>query len=67
MKVAVPDPQHSPMLGQCASSQTVWRPLARTSRLTLVYSPMPGARTFSHRGLRPSGPQLPGERSSSSG
>ena len=31
MNVAVPWCQHSPMLGQCASSQTVWRPCSRIS------------------------------------
>ena len=33
MKVAVPASQHSPMLGQPASSQTVWRERLRISLL----------------------------------
>ena len=35
MKVRVPAPQHSPMLGHLASSQTVWRPSSRTSPRSL--------------------------------
>ncbi len=36
--VAVPPPQHSAMLGQRASSQTVARPVLRTMALTRSYS-----------------------------
>src|SRR5919199_1125788 len=50
-KVAVPRPQHSPMFGQRASSQTVWRPppwmIVCSSRKRVLPD---GARTFIHSG-----------------
>ena len=49
--VAVPPPQHSPTLGQLASSQTVCRFSSRRVRLTCSYRPPPGMRTFSQSGL----------------
>ena len=51
MKVAVPLLQHSPILGQCASSQTVCSPSSLAWCLIQVYRSPPGARTFSHGGL----------------
>ena len=51
MKVAVPLLQHSPILGQCASSHTVCSPSSLAWCLIQVYRSPPGARTFSHGGL----------------
>ena len=50
--VAVPRAQQWPRLGQCASSQTVWRFWRRSSALVSAYSPEPGSRTLSHSGSR---------------
>src|SRR5690606_29118783 len=52
MKVAALWSQHSPMLGQRASSQTVCSPSSRISFLIRRYSAPPGALTLSHDGLR---------------
>jgi hypothetical protein len=52
MKVACLCFQHSPMLGQAASSHTVARPYWRISRLVSAYSGELGARTRIHSGLR---------------
>ena len=49
--MAVPRSQHSPMFGQLASSQTVWRSSCRISRLSRMYSGLPGGRTISQRGF----------------
>src|SRR5207248_3676907 len=51
MTVAVPDPQHSPTLGQLASSQTVLSDSSRKVRRTCSYRPPPGMRTLSHSGF----------------
>ena len=51
MNVAVPWCQHSPMLGQCASSQTVCSLSSRIRPLGAGSLASPGARTFSHSGL----------------
>ena len=51
MNVAVPWCQHSPMFGQRASSQTVFRPSPRISALSSRYFGEPGARTFSQDGF----------------
>ena len=51
MKVAVPPPQHSPMLGQRASSHTVWSLSVRARALMRLYRSPPGIFTFSHEGL----------------
>src|SRR6266545_2691898 len=51
MIVAVPPPQHSPTLGQCASSQTVWRSRPRRSVFRCAKFSPPGGRTFSHSGF----------------
>src|SRR5439155_16961213 len=60
MNVAVASSQHSPMLGQCASSQTEWRFHSRSRLLRRMWLGPPGARTLSHAGLRPSGMRLEG-------
>ena len=52
MKVACFCFQHSPMLGQAASSQTVVSPYSRISRLVSAYSGELGARTLIQSGLR---------------
>ena len=52
MKVAVPRSQHSPTLGQFASSQTVCRRSPWICALSSRYFGPPGAGTFSHGGLR---------------
>ena len=44
--------QHSPMLGQAASSQTVFSPFSCTIALVALYWPDPGALTRSQSGLR---------------
>ena len=50
-KVAVPRPQHSPMFGQRASSQTVCRPPERMMSLSSAKRVFDeGARTFIHSG-----------------
>jgi hypothetical protein len=51
MKVAVPEPQHSPMLGQRADWQTVWSLYLLTTSLTLSYVGPMGSLTFSQGGL----------------
>mmetsp|Transcript_20009 Transcript_20009/g.53282 ORF Transcript_20009/g.53282 Transcript_20009/m.53282 type:complete len:270 (+) Transcript_20009:2297-3106(+) len=55
MRVAVPPPQHSPMLGHRASSQTVERPRRRASARSREYSGesswSPAGRTLSHLGF----------------
>ncbi len=51
-KVAVRWLQHSPMLGQWASSHTVCNSLARISRLSQWYVSPVGARTRSQAGRR---------------
>ncbi len=51
-KVAVPEPQHSPMLGHMASSQTVCRDLLRISPWSHSYVSPVGARTRIHSGRR---------------
>ena len=51
-KVAVPQPQHSPMLGQRASSQTVCSPCSRRVRLISPKASPPPGRTFNQGGLR---------------
>lgn len=56
MMVAVPPPQHSPMLGHRASSQTVASPAVRTVLRSRWYSDAaagsPAGRTRSQSGLR---------------
>ncbi len=52
MKVACFCFQHSPMLGQAASSHTVVSLSSRISRLVSAYSGEFGARTLIHSGLR---------------
>src|SRR5450759_52621 len=52
-KVAVPRPQHSPRLGQRASSQTVCRVCERIRRLTFQYSSFWFILTRSQSGRRP--------------
>src|SRR5258706_12027038 len=52
MKVAVPCPKHSPMLGHDASSQTVCRLASRRIRLISAKRSPPPARTRIHSGLR---------------
>src|SRR4029077_14410146 len=44
--------QHSPMLGQPASTHTVWRPWSRTIRRVSAYALEPGALTRIQSGLR---------------
>ena len=51
MKVAVPPFQHSPMLGQFASSQTVLRLRLAARFLIHEYRSPPGNGTFSHGGF----------------
>ena len=51
-KVAVPIPQHSPMLGQCASSQTVCRWFSLSRWLTQTGTSPVGIFIRSQRGLR---------------
>ncbi len=51
MKVAWRLDQHSPMLGQPASSHTVVRPWPRTMRAVSACAAEPGARTRIHAGL----------------
>src|SRR5580700_5691267 len=51
MKVAVLWFQHSPMLGQCADSQTVFRPRSRASFFSAWKFSPTGARAFSQSGL----------------
>ena len=55
MKVACFFSQHSPMLGQPASSHTVTRPLSRTMRLVSAHCGEPGAFTRIQSGLRNTG------------
>ena len=55
MKVAVPWPKHSWMLGQLASSQTVTRRFSRNLALSLATEPSLGIRTRIHEGLRNTG------------
>ena len=55
MKVACFLAQHSPMLGQPASSQTVTRPCARTIAFVSVKTFEPGALTRIQSGLRGTG------------
>ena len=50
MKVAVPRSQHSPMLGQWASSHTVCNCWPRISAFNSMYRGLPGALTFNHSG-----------------
>ncbi len=52
MMVATPRDQHSPMLGQPASSQTVKRRFSLRTVLSLEYSAPPGTLARSHEGLR---------------
>jgi hypothetical protein len=52
MKVAVPLSQHSPMLGQAASSHTVWRPSPSIRFFSSRNFGPPGALTLNHGGLR---------------
>ena len=52
MNVAVPLFQHSPMFGQLASSQTVFRPASFIKRFSSRYRGLPGGRTRSHGGFR---------------
>ncbi len=49
--VAVPSDQHSPTLGQRASSQTVWRSSSRNVCFSWLNVSPPGARTLSQAGL----------------
>ena len=51
MNVACRLLQHSPMLGQPASSHTVVRPWPRTMRAVSAWAADPGARTRIHAGL----------------
>jgi hypothetical protein len=51
MNVAWRFAQHSPMLGQPASSHTVCRPCWRTMRTVSAYAAEPGARTRIHAGF----------------
>jgi hypothetical protein len=53
MKVAVPPPQHSPMFGQRASSQTVWRSRSRRMPFRSAWTGPPGSRTLSQAGFGP--------------
>src|SRR6266481_3549000 len=57
MKVAVPCSQHSPMLGQRALSQTVWRSSVRMMRFRSWYRSPPRnlTRNQSGRGCAPGG------------
>ena len=43
--------QHSPIFGQAASSQTVWRPFSFTMARVALYWPVPGALTRSQSGF----------------
>ena len=52
MKVACFFDQHSPILGQPASSHTVTRPFSRTIALVSLKTAEPGARTLIQSGLR---------------
>ena len=52
MNVAVPCSQHSPMLGQAASSQTVFSSWLSIMRFSSRKRAPPGARTLNHGGLR---------------
>ena len=51
-KVAVPEPQHSPMFGQPASSQTVCSDFCRINCCSRSYVSPDGARTRIHEGRR---------------
>src|SRR5690606_18119562 len=51
MKVAVPSPQHSPILGQLPDVQMVWSLYLSTSPLNSVYFLPVGSFTRSHLGL----------------
>src|SRR5690606_13676410 len=51
IKVAVPAPQHSPILGQLPLSQMVWSLCSSTSFLTLAYSFPMGSLTRSQSGF----------------
>ncbi len=51
MNVACRFDQHSPILGQPASSHTVVRPLPRTTRAVSATTGPPGARTRIHAGF----------------
>src|SRR3954454_1180253 len=53
MNVAVPRSQHSPMFGQAASWQTVWRSSLRIMSVSSRYFGPPGSGTLNHGGLRP--------------
>src|SRR5699024_1004469 len=51
IKVAVPAPQHSPILGQFPLSQIVWRRCSSTKSLTCLYSFPTGSFTRSQSGF----------------
>src|SRR6187401_3806125 len=51
MKVAVPAPQHSPILGQLPLSQIVWSLCVSTRLLTCLYSSPMGSFTRSQSGF----------------
>src|SRR5690606_26428854 len=53
INVAVPLPQHSPIFGHLASSQTVCKDLERIIFFMLAKLSPPGAFTLSHSGLLP--------------
>ena len=53
MNVAVPPAQHSPMLGQRASSHTVCSPRSRRMLVSRATSAPAGTGTFSQAGLGP--------------
>src|SRR5690606_11363117 len=55
MKVAVPWPKHSWMLGQLASSHTVTRRFLRSFDLSAATAPWDGIRTRIQEGLRSTG------------
>ncbi len=52
IKVAVPRSQHSPMLGQCASSHTVWRFFLRINSFNSMYLGPPGILALIQGGKR---------------
>ena len=62
-KVAVPSAQHSPWLGQRASSHTVLSASSRRTCLVLAYVAPAPIRTLSHAGRRPPGPAFSGSGS----
>jgi hypothetical protein len=51
MNVAVPPLQHSAMLGQCASAQTVVSLFMRIKAAVSAYSEVVGGLIFSHSGF----------------